>query len=111
GRGDDRIYVITPGYHMAALDAETGLPVPGFGNNGVLDLNDNHRTRPGVPLVGTIGASSPPAVIGDVVVVGSAHHVGMRPPSMTNTPGDIRGFDARTGRLIWTFHTVPEPGE
>ena len=45
GRGDDRIYVITPGYHMAALDAETGVPVPGFGTNGVLDLNDNHRTR------------------------------------------------------------------
>jgi quinoprotein glucose dehydrogenase len=111
GRGDDRIYVITPGYHMASLDAETGEPVPGFGNDGVLDLNENHRTREGVSLIGTIGASSPPAVIGDVVVVGSAHHVGMRPPSMTNTPGDVRGFDARTGRLLWTFETIPEPGE
>jgi quinoprotein glucose dehydrogenase len=111
GRGDDRILVITPGYNMAALDAETGVPVAGFGNNGILDLNDNHRTRPGISLIGTIGASSPPAIIGDVIVVGSAHHVGMRPPSMTNTPGDIRGFDARTGRLLWTFKTIPDPGE
>jgi len=111
GNGDDRILVITPGYHMAALDAQTGVPVPGFGENGVLDLNLNHRTRPGVSLVGTIGASSPPAVIGNVIVVGAALHVGMRPPSMTNTPGDVRGFDARTGRLLWTFHTIPEPGE
>ncbi len=111
GRGDDRILVITPGYNLAALDAQTGVPVPGFGNNGILDLNENHRTRPGISLVGTIGASSPPAVIGDVIVVGSAHHVGMRPPSMANTPGDVRGFDARTGRLLWTFHTIPEPGE
>jgi quinoprotein glucose dehydrogenase len=46
-----------------------------------------------------------------VLVVGSALHVGMQPPSKVNTPGDIRGFDARTGRLLWTFHTIPEPGE
>ncbi|MGD2045994.1 MAG: PQQ-binding-like beta-propeller repeat protein, partial [Gemmatimonadota bacterium] len=111
GNGDDRIYVITPGYHLAVLDAETGYPVESFAGNGILDLNLNHRTREGVSLVGTIGASSPPAIVGDVVVVGSAHHVGMRPPSMVNTPGDIRGFDARTGELLWTFHTIPEEGE
>jgi quinoprotein glucose dehydrogenase len=111
GSGDNRILLVTPGYQLIALDAETGHPVPGFGRDGILDLNEQHRTRDGVPLVGTIGASSPAAVIGDVIVVGSAHHVGMRPPSMVNTPGDIRGFDARTGRLLWTFHTIPEPGE
>lgn len=111
GAGNGRIYVITPGYHLAALDAKTGYPIEGFGDNGILDLNANHRTRDGIPLVGTIGASSPAAVVGDVLVVGSAHHVGMRPPSMVNTPGDVRGFDARTGELLWTFHTIPEPGE
>jgi quinoprotein glucose dehydrogenase len=111
GRGDDRILVVTPGYHLVALDAETGYPVPGFGRDGVVDLQENLRTRDGVPVRGSIGASSPAAVIGDVIVVGSALHVGMRPPSMVNTPGDIRGFDARTGRLLWTFHTIPEPGE
>lgn len=111
GAGDDRIIVVTPGYHMVALAAETGRPVPGFGTAGTVDLNDGHRARTGIPLVGTIGASSPPTVVGDVIVVGSAHHVGLRPPSMTNTPGDIRGFDARTGELLWTFKTIPEPGE
>jgi quinoprotein glucose dehydrogenase len=111
GNGDDRIYVVTPGYHLIALDAATGHPVPGFGKGGVVDLQENLRAREGVPIDGSIGASSPAAVIGDVLVVGAALHVGLRPPSKVNTPGDVRGFDARTGKLLWTFHMVPEPGE
>jgi quinoprotein glucose dehydrogenase len=111
GKGDDRIIVVTPGYHMVALDAANGQPVAGFGRNGVVDLQANLRTRAGVTADGSIGASSPAAVIGNVLVVGAALHVGMQPPSKTNTPGDVRGFDARTGRLLWTFHTIPEPGE
>lgn len=111
GNGDDRIYVVTPGYHLIALDAATGHPVTEFGRSGVVDLQENLRVRDGVPVAGSIGASSPAAVIGDVLVVGAALHVGMRPPSKVNTPGDIRGYDARTGRLLWTFHTIPEPGE
>jgi quinoprotein glucose dehydrogenase len=111
GGDDRRILVVTPGYHLVALDAETGHPVEGFGAEGVVDLNQEHRTRDGVPLVGTIGSSSPPTVVGDVVVVGSAHHVGLRPPSMINTPGDIRGYDAHSGELLWTFKTIPDAGE
>ncbi|NNM34785.1 MAG: PQQ-binding-like beta-propeller repeat protein, partial [Gemmatimonadetes bacterium] len=111
GADDERILVVTPGYHLAALDAKTGTPVAGFGDDGILDLNEGHRTREGIPLVGTIGSSSPPTVVGDVVVVGSAHHVGLRPPSRVNTPGDVRGFDVRTGEPIWTFKTIPDPGE
>ena len=111
GKGDDRIYVVTPGYHLIALDADNGRPIPGFGRNGVVDLQQNLRVREGVSVDGSIGASSPAAVIGNVLVVGAALHVGMQPPSKVNTPGDIRGFDVRTGRLLWTFHTIPEPGE
>ena len=111
GNGDDRIIVFTPGYQLAALDAHTGYPVPQFGGDGMIDLNDYHRTRQGVSLIGTIGSSSPVAVIGNVLVVGSAHHVGMRPPSMVNTPGDVLGIDARTGELVWTFETIPKQGE
>ncbi|MEM7416148.1 MAG: PQQ-binding-like beta-propeller repeat protein [Gemmatimonadota bacterium] len=111
GSGDDRIIVVTPGYHMVALDAGTGIPVQGFGAEGTVDLMEDHRARPDIPLEGTIGASSPATVVGDVIVVGSAHHVGLRPPSMVNTPGDIRGFDARSGELLWTFKTIPDPGE
>ncbi len=110
-QGDDRIYVVTPGYQLVALAAATGLPISNFGLNGVVDLQQNLRTREGVPVVGSIGASSPAAVIGDVLVVGAALHVGLRAPSKVNTPGDVRGFDARTGQLLWTFHTIPEPGE
>ena len=111
GSGDDRIVTVTPGYRMVALDAETGNPVDGFGTDGVVDLFDDHRVREGVELTGSIGQSSPPTVVGDVIVVGSAHEVGLRPPSMTNTPGDVRGYDARTGELLWTFKTIPEEGE
>jgi len=50
-------------------------------------------------------------IVGDVVIVGSAQEVGMSPDSMRNIKGDVRGFDARTGELLWTFHTIPEPGE
>jgi glucose dehydrogenase len=111
GAGDDRILVVTPGYHLVALDAHTGVPVPDFADAGTLDLQNEHRTRAGIPLTGTIGASSPPTVVGDVIIVGSAHHVGLRPPSRVNTPGDVRGYDAHSGALLWTFHTIPEPGE
>ena len=109
--GKGRIVVVTPGYHMAALDAKTGIPVEGFGKHGIVDLTEGHRTRDGIDMASSIGASSPASVVGDVLVVGSAHHVGMRPPSMVNTLGDIRGFDAATGELIWTFKTIPEAGE
>jgi len=111
GDGDDRVIVFTPGYQVAALDARTGYPVPGFGRDGMVDLHEYHRTREGVSLTGTIGSSSPVAVVGDVIVLGSAHHVGMRPPSMVNTPGDVLGLDARTGKHLWTFRTIPEEGE
>jgi quinoprotein glucose dehydrogenase len=109
--GNGRIIVITPGYNMVALDPATGRPVQGFGHGGVVDLMEGHRTREGIDLVGTIGASSPAAVVGDVIVVGSAHHRGGAPVSRVNTPGDVRGYDAETGVLLWTFRTIPEPGE
>lgn len=109
--GQGRIIVVTPGYHMAALDAQTGAPIDAFGRGGIVDLMEGHRAREGVDLVGTIGASSPAAVVGDVLVVGSAHHRGGQPVSRVNTPGDIRGYDARTGAHLWTFKTIPEEGE
>jgi quinoprotein glucose dehydrogenase len=59
----------------------------------------------------SIGNSSPALVIGDTIVVGPAHEVGMRPPSRKNLKGDVRGYDVRTGKLKWTFHTIPAKGE
>jgi quinoprotein glucose dehydrogenase len=109
GRG--RVITITPGYHLVALDAETGRPLPGFGEAGVVDLLDGLRVPEGVDPVGMIGNSSPPVVANGVIVVGPAFLTGFRPPSMANVKGDIRGFDARDGRELWRFNTIPADGE
>ena len=109
--GDSRIFYITPGYQLIALDVSTGRPLPNFGQDGVVDLMENLRIPEGVDPVGTIGSSSPPVIVGNVVVVGSAQVSGRRHFSPAAIPGDIRGYDARTGDLLWTFHVVPEDGE
>ncbi|HSC17016.1 MAG TPA: PQQ-binding-like beta-propeller repeat protein, partial [Gammaproteobacteria bacterium] len=109
--GNERLFTVTPGFHLAALDPDTGRPVPGFGENGIVDLMVGVRGE--VNDKSSIGNSSPPTIVGDVVIVGPAHEVGMRPPSKANLKGDVRGYDARTGKLLWTFHTIPtrdEPG-
>lgn len=111
GAGERRVLVVTPGYHLVALDADTGRPVPGFGKDGVVDLMVGLRVPEGVEPVGAIGSSSPPLVVDDVAIVGAALEVGLRPPSPRNVKGDVRGYDVRTGALRWTFHTIPEPGE
>jgi quinoprotein glucose dehydrogenase len=109
GKGDDRILLISPGYQLIALNAKSGLPEPGFGANGLIDLTkglDRAVVKPG-----QIGASSPAIVVRDTVVVGAALTSGAAPPSKENVPGYIRGFDVRTGKLLWTFKTVPQQGE
>jgi glucose dehydrogenase len=107
--GDDkRILTVTPGFYLWALDAETGLPKREFGEAGVVDLRRGLR---GPTDNIEAGSSSPPLVVGDVVIVGPAGGVGARPNSKTQAKLDVRGFDVRTGRLLWTFHTIPEKGE
>jgi glucose dehydrogenase len=109
GAGNQRLFVVTPGFYLVSLDPGTGRQTPGFGENGVVDLMVGVRGE--VTDKTSIGNSSPALVIGDVIVVGPAHEVGMRPPSKTNLKGDVRGYDARTGKLLWTFHTIPAAGE
>ena len=109
GRGDERIYTVSLGYQLIALNAKTGLPEAGFGNNGVVDLLpglDRENIKPGV-----IGDTSPAMVVGDTVVVGSALELGTAPKSKENVPGYVRGYDARSGKLLWTFHTIAQPGD
>jgi quinoprotein glucose dehydrogenase len=106
-----RIYYITPGYRLIALDAVTGQPVSSFADNGVLDLMDSLRVPDGVNPIGTIGSSSPPIIVNNVVIVGSAHLSGRVQYTPENIPGDIRGFDVRTGDFLWSFHVVPADGE
>ena len=107
--GRRRIITVTPGYNLVSLNADTGLPDVEFGNGGWVDLTVGLRLAEDRDL--DIGLNAPPLVVGDVIVVGAAHDIGSRPPLMRNVKGDVRGFDARTGELLWTFHTIPEPDE
>jgi len=106
---DQRIYFVTVGYRLVALDAGTGLPVESFGESGILDLMKD--VGGSQDPVGRIGSSSPPVIVGDVIVAGPAFHPGFRPPTKENVRGDIHGYDVRTGEKRWTFHTIPMPGE
>ncbi len=107
-RGDaahPRIFLNTR-YRLISIDAKTGKPIGSFGDNGVVDLsqglvwpiNKMHYTE-----------TSPPAVYKDLVIVGNG--VGDRLSYKNDPPGDVRAFDARTGKRVWSFHTVPQAGE
>lgn len=108
--GEGVIFTMTPGYSLVALHAATGKPVESFGKNGVVDLQEGLRLGPGRDDL-DIGISFPPLVVDGVVIAGAAHLVGMRPVAASNVKGDIRGFDARSGKLLWTFKSIPEKGE
>jgi quinoprotein glucose dehydrogenase len=93
------------GPYLLALDVTTGKPAPAFGDEGRVDLKKGVL---GDLKDGRYALDSPPAVFGDVVITGCSNGEGS--PS-AGAYGDIRGWDAKTGKLLWTFHTVPRPGE
>lgn len=93
-------------YRLFSLDAETGQPVSSFGNQGSIDLAEG--------LVWAFDKkhysnTSPPVIYKDLVIVGSG--IGDRLSYRNDPPGDVRAFDAKTGKLAWTFHTIPQQGE
>src|SRR3989475_5426763 len=107
---EERILYVTPGYRLIALDAKTGNPVPSFGRNGGVDLKLEDDQE--IDLMSPdIGLHATPVVAGDTVIVGAAHKPGGVPVSKKNVKGYIRGFDARTGKRLWIFHTIPLPNE
>jgi quinoprotein glucose dehydrogenase len=98
----ERIVYVTRGYNMFSLDARTGLPDPKFGENGRVDLRlDNDQEMD--PNRGVIGLHAPPFVVKDSVIVGAA--------PTADSKGYVRGFDIRTGRRKWLFHTIPRKGQ
>ena len=123
GRGV--IYIISPAFFLTALDAETGRPLEGFGKpvpidgfpeTGVVDLlaDLGHEYDPydGIPLEkGYITSSSPPIVVSGVIVVGNSAEQGYNQSRIENIPGDILGYDAKTGEFLWKFDVLPGPGE
>jgi quinoprotein glucose dehydrogenase len=95
---------------LIALDAATGMPIPTFGHDGIVDLKKGLDADVD-SVESVIGATSPPMIVGNVAVIGAALEVGFYPPSRRNVPGHVRGFDVRTGERRWIFHTIPRPGE
>ena len=123
GRGV--IYTISPGFFLTALDAKTGRPLAGFGKpvpidgfpqTGVVDLlgdlGHDYDPYEGLPLErGYITSSSPPIVVNGVVIVGNSAEQGYNQSRIENVPGDILGYDAKTGDFLWKFNVLPGPGE
>ena len=109
---EERIFYVTPGYRLVCLNAKTGAPVPAFGTAGIVDLKlDDDQTISPDLITGEIGIQSAPVVAKDTVIVGAAFREGMTPKSMKNNKGYVRGFDVRTGKRLWIFHTIPKQGE
>jgi quinoprotein glucose dehydrogenase len=114
GKGDDRILYVTPGYRLIELNATTGQPVRTFGKDGVVDLKVGVVVGTGQQIdleTGEIGLHSTPTVVKDTVLIGSAMKEGMTVRTSNNSKGLARGFDVRTGKLLWTFNTIAKPGE
>jgi len=102
GKGDRRIYVAARQW-LYALNADTGKPVPSFGSEGRIDLREGLGRDPNTI---SVSASTPGVIYKDLLILGS-----IVSEDLPAAPGDIRAFDVRTGKLRWTFHTIPRPGE
>jgi quinoprotein glucose dehydrogenase len=114
GKGDDRVVFVTIGYRLVELNAKTGQPVASFGKNGVIDLKEGVVIGKNKPIdldKGEIGLHSTPTVVNDTIIVGSSMAEGLGYRYSTNAKGLVRAFDARTGKQIWRFNTIPYPGE
>ncbi len=104
GKTPARIVFGTRTGKLYALDAATGKPASGFGTDGIVDMKTPevmNGTR--APL----GMSSPPAIYRNLIITGSR----VQEMPVKGASGDVRAWDARTGKLVWTFHTIPRPGE
>jgi quinoprotein glucose dehydrogenase len=91
-------------HYLLSLDAKTGKLDPAFGKDGRVDMREAFPDRN--PETTTISLPTPGAIYKDLIILGSSV-----PETHPSTPGDIRAYNVRTGRLAWTFHTIPHPGE
>lgn len=102
--GNDRRILYANDHFLHAVDAVTGRRIPGFGRDGSIDLKEGlGRDASGLSLQ----ATTPGVVFGNLLIMGMRLGEGPAPAA----PGPIRAFDVRTGRLVWRFHTIPQPGE
>ena len=106
---DERVIAIV-GPYLVALNARTGVRFPDFGDGGAVDLRLGYDDR----TVDAFTWRSAPLVVNDVVVVGSYltdFLSAVQPVTKEAPPGDVRGYDVRTGEQLWIFHTIPREGE
>ncbi len=101
--GDDQRIFAGVDRFVYALDARTGVPIPSFGRDGRIDLHEDLGRDPSAQ---SVRLTTPGIVYRDLLIVG-----GRVSESLPASPGDIRAYDARTGKLRWSFHTLPRPGE
>jgi quinoprotein glucose dehydrogenase len=99
---DRRIFAAVQSY-IYALDARTGEPIPTFGTEGRIDVRENLGRD---PQKQSIALTTPGIIFEDLLIIG-----GRLPESLPAPPGDIRAYDVRNGKLRWSFHTIPHPGE
>lgn len=102
--GSDRRLLFSSEQYLRAIDAHTGKAIPSFGTEGKVDLKQGLDRDPSIIRV--LQSAFPGRVFENLLILGSATNQGYG-----SAPGDIRAFDVRTGKLVWTFHTVPRPGE
>jgi len=100
----DRRLLFASNHFLRALDAHTGKVIPTFGTDGAVDLKQGLGRDP--KTLSLVQSMTPGRVFEDLLILGSATNQGYG-----SAPGDLRAFDVRTGRVVWTFHTIPHPGE
>jgi quinoprotein glucose dehydrogenase len=117
GKTDNRIYYVTTGYRLVALNAKTGDPIPTFGEKGVIDLKqgvmiykDGKQVQVDLEK-GEIGLHAVPLIVNDMIIVQSAMFEGLGYLYSTNVKGLVRAYDIRTGKQLWRFDTMPGPGQ
>jgi quinoprotein glucose dehydrogenase len=101
--GNDRRILAGVANYVYAIDAATGKGIASFGRDGRIDLREDLR---GDPQSQSVSITSPGVIYKDLIILGDA-----TPEQLPAPPGDIRAYDVRTGKLRWTFHTIPHPGE
>ena len=102
--GKDRRILVPGGAFVYEINADNGQLISSFGDGGKVDLRLQLRSND--PTKNLINLGTPPSLYKDIFVT-----AGGVPETSPSAPGDIRGWDVRTGKLLWTFHTIPYPGE
>jgi quinoprotein glucose dehydrogenase len=102
-KGDDKRILYSSGNFLIAIDAKTGKIIPSFGIDGKVNLNEGVRDD---PQKISVSLSTPGRIFNDLIIIG------LRTPDFYGAPpGYIRAYDCKSGKLVWTFHTIPHPGE